>query len=332
MSRPDVQDERKFKLNKRLLVRIYYLLRPFWARKAAWPFWVALAASFALISASAAFYGYLSYKTGELANLQLARDHAYWALLIWLTILTFMGQLIGLLSSLITTRIELSWRAWLSNYLTAYYMQDHAYYDIVHTADIDNPDQRIQEQVSEFCSSIMRMPEQIFGKSLNVAVQIGILLSISSTFLTASLFYLALSLLATYYFSIIYIKITWLQIVANANLRSALSLTRENAESIAFYRGEKRALDTITTQIATLFKRDKAILYLDAKVKSANVFIEIIPNLLPVLILVPLFFAGHIEYGIIVQGTAAAVLVIENFQGIYGFIPMLSNMVPIAGR
>ncbi|KAF1024527.1 MAG: Vitamin B12 transport ATP-binding protein BacA [Acinetobacter bereziniae] len=326
-------EENNFKINKLLFLRFFNLIKPFWWRKEARSSWLLLIIMISLTIGLSVFSGYLSYLTAEVTNALLDKKESYWLLFFKYTIFEICAYLIGaLIVSLLITKISLQWREWLTQHLTHKYLENRAYYDILYKQDIDNPDQRIQEQVGPVCDMLTNLPRTLVSMTLGIGIHIAILISISTTYLWAQTLYLTIVGLVTYYFAIPLIKKNWLLIVAEANLRSSLSHVRENSETIAFYRGENAARENINYRILKVFQRNKSILFFTTKVNAIQSFLNLLPEILVALLLVPLFFSHQITYGTIGQATTSAAMLVINIKIFINFIPMLADAAPKAVR
>lgn len=333
MKAVSTENDSRYQINKVFFKRLYRLVKVFWTRKNALKAWAMLISILLFTVLISFLYGYFSYKTAELANLQLARDHSYWTLFIWVTFILFFRQFLAMGVNLLTQKLNLDWREWLTQYLVQCYMRERVYYSIEFSNnELDNPDQRIQEQVELFCKKISEIPDAFIGNGLNIGIQFGILCSISYVFLGANIFYIVLMTVCSYWFMLPLIKKNWIEIQAKANFRTSLVNIREYSENIAFFRGEKYTLNDIRSKILSIFNISKNILIYQELVYVANIFISLLPTLFPALILVPLFFSGEISYGTILQATVAAGILVESFGRLYEYIPKLAELAPLTVR
>ena len=326
-------DENNFKINKHLFLRFFNLIKPFWWRKEAHLSWILMFIMISLTIGLSIFSGYLSYLTAEVANAQLGKEEKYWLLFFKYTLFEIVAYFVGMLIvSLLINKISLQWREWLTQHLTHKYLENRAYYDILYKQDIDNPDQRIQEQVAPVCNMLTSIPRILITMTFGIGIHLAILISISSAYLWTQVLYITIVGLVTYYFAIPLIKKNWLLIIAEANLRSSLSHVRENSETIAFYRGENAALEKIKYQILKVFQRNKSILFFTTKVDTIQSFLSFLPEILVALVLIPLFFSHEITYGIIGQASMSALMLVGNIKSLIYFIPMLADAAPKAVR
>ena len=81
--------------------------------------------------------------------------HGFWTALIIFAILATIYISRVMLDIYLTQRFIIRWRIWLTDRLTGDWLDDHAYYRARFTdADIDNPDQRIQQDVDIFTAGV----------------------------------------------------------------------------------------------------------------------------------------------------------------------------------
>ena len=95
------------------------------------------------------------------------------------------------------------------------------------------------------------------------------------------------------------------QLLREANLRYSLVRLRENAESIAFYQGESQEGDEIKARLGGAIENRRAILGTQRNLEFFTVGYSFLIQILPVLVVSPLYFAGSIELGVITQSTGA---------------------------
>lgn len=71
------------------------------------------------------------------------------------------------------------WREWLTKSFLAEYFSNRAFFNISHESDIDNPDQRISQDVGSFTSTSLDFFTEILSSLIQLIVFIGVLWSIS---------------------------------------------------------------------------------------------------------------------------------------------------------
>ncbi|MFH1026788.1 MAG: SbmA/BacA-like family transporter, partial [Pseudomonadota bacterium] len=136
--------------------------------------------------------------------------------------------------------LGINWRLWLTNHFLGRYFQNRAYYRINDDKSIDNPDQRISQDISSFTVTSLGFLSLLFFSLVQLISFVGILWSISVTLVLVLAAYAVIGTLVTMFFGKRLIHLNFQQLRREADLRYGLVHIRDNAESIAFYRGEER--------------------------------------------------------------------------------------------
>jgi putative ATP-binding cassette transporter len=228
-------------------------------------------------------------------------------------------------------RFMLRWRAWLTDRLTDDWLDGKAYYRARFIDDtIDNPDQRIQQDVDIFTAGVGPLPNTpnntsaatlLFGAISSITSMISftaILWNLSGTLtlpivgieLPRALFWIGLVyvLFATVIAFWIGRPIIWLSFnneKFNAAFRYALVRLRDASEAVAFYRGElaeRTGLRRLFAPVVSNYKR-----YLNRMIGfyGWNLSISQIIVLPPYILQFPRFLAGEIKLGDMTQSASA---------------------------
>ena len=95
------------------------------------------------------------------------------------------------------------------------------------------------------------------------------------------------------------------QLLKEADLRYSLVRLRENAESIAFYGGEAREAEEVGARLDRAVANKREILGTQRNLEFFTTAYTYLVQILPVLVVSPLYFAGTIELGVVTQSAAA---------------------------
>lgn len=314
-------------------MRIWRLARPYWFRREAWPSWVAMGVLVMFAPAFSLLHAYSSFVLRDLTNLIVAKKvAAYWPKMWWYLTVMFAASFGAIVMMQIDSRLNLHWRKWLTTYLVDRYLAKRTYYDIAVTDDLDNPDQRIQESVAPFTQIVSFFPRQVLGNLTTMVTGAGILATINLRLLAVVAGYALVQWVMTYFLYIPTVKQNFDVTVSEADLRYGILHVRDNAETVAFYGGEASERVQILDRLATAVKKNLIVIRYQLTLSSISQLFGVAWAAAPYVFLTPIFFAGHIEYGSIAQGTAAAAQVLGALGLFINFLPTVSAAAPHAVR
>ncbi|XP_024517475.1 uncharacterized protein LOC9661751 [Selaginella moellendorffii] len=202
--------------------------------------------------------------------------------------------------------LAVEWRVWLSNLLLTSYFTNRAYFDLKMEGKVDNPDQRICEDVSNFVLNAVDILAIIASKCLNVCAFTGVLWFIAPELVY---FLLAYSIVGTYvtvrFFGAKIMHLKYQNLQKEADFRYSMVRVRENAESIAFYRGEGHEVASVKAFLASLVGNMRELIVWDRHLSLFSNAYEFSIFIVPYLIIAPKFFSGQVEFGVISQTAMA---------------------------
>lgn len=162
----------------------------------------------------------------------------------------FGGFLVGIpivaLYGYVQNYLGMRWRAWMTGKFLAAYFKRRSYYEIEARGQIDNPDQRIMEDIRSFTRTSLTFLLVILGSLMDLVSFIGILWSKSIPLVGVVLGYSLVGTAITDLVGRRLVRLNFNQLRYEADFRYSLVRVRDNAESIAFYQGERPELARIS--------------------------------------------------------------------------------------
>ncbi|MBD1863088.1 MULTISPECIES: ABC transporter ATP-binding protein/permease [Trichocoleus] len=271
----------------------------------------------------------LNNKRGVLISALSARDEPRF----WQTVTIFIAVLVlyaPLLAGYryLRDRLSLQWRRWLTNRFLENYFSNRAYYHLnTSNTEIDNPDQRIAEDVRSFTQESLTFLLVLVESVLSVIAFSGVLWGISQPLVFFLVLYaLVGTIVTTVVFGKPLVRLNFEQLKKEADFRFSLVRIRENAEAIAFYRGEERESQQIQHRFLEVFDNVKRLLLWELNLNVLTNAYEFIPFVLPALVVAPAIFAGEMEVGKVTEAQGAFVrvffslnVVVARFQALTTF-------------
>lgn len=323
-----------YRMGPVLLGRLWRLIKPFWSSREALPAWGMMALMLTAVLGQSLIAAASSYAMKDMTDSLISKDFdgfryaillfAFYSLLVGLS-----PAMMGLLDSWITLR----WRKWLTMRLVDQYLARRTYYDIALAGDLDNPDQRIQENVTPLIGIITGFPRLILSQIAMVATGVAVLASIDSSLIWGVGIFGVLQIVLTYLGYLPTIRQNFVSQVAEADLRHGLLHVRENAEAVAFYQGEAAERRQILARLLEALRTQRTVLYYTFAVNfSLSGLFSVAWMILPYVMLSPGVFKGTLSFGAITQGTQIAAQVLAGVTALASVFPLLSRAAPQAVR
>jgi len=243
-------------------------------------------------------------------------------------------------------QLAVHWREWMTDRTLQLYNSNRVYYalerDIFGSAEdssnegengsstgsaalIDNPDQRITEDVRTFTAFSLQLFIELARSMIDLVSFSFILYSIQPQLFATIIGYAAFGTITTSLLGRSLLPLNFSKLRTEADLRYLLVRIRENAESIAFYGGEDVEGKEVSTRLRKVVDNKREINVkqrnLELFTTCYNYFVQIVP----VAVVAPQYFAGSIQLGVISQSVGAFNHILSDLSVIVNDFEQLSS-------
>lgn len=254
--------------------------------------------------------------------------------------LIMLSQVILILvNSYFSQMLGLRWRAFMTDHYLGRWMARDQYYELERRQLIDNPDQRISEDIAIVTRNVPGLALNMI-RELTTAVTFSVILLETARAVSFSIagvplvlpadllvFAIAYALLGVVFIIFIgrpLVTRSRLQQEVEADFRAGLINVRRNAEQISIggaHAIERRSLASAFAAVQTNFRR---LILATLGLQTGSSVYTNLSSVLPLFVLVPRFFAGEITLGQIVAGRSA-------FTTVVGSLAFLVNSYSLIG-
>src|SRR5262245_4863743 len=229
-------------------------------------------------------------------------------------------------------RLGLFWRVWLTRRIVRRYLADRTYLHLKESATVGNPDQRIADDVRTFTSTTLSFTLMFLNGTLAVLSFSGVLWTISPLLFGVAVAYAAIGTLAAIYLGRPLVGLNYRQSDQEANFRADLIHVRENAESVALLRREGRLTARLLRRIDGLADNFRRITSVNRNLSFFTTGYNYLIQIIPTLIVAPLFIRGEVEFGVITQSAMAFAQLLGAFSLIINQVQSLSSFAAVIAR
>ena len=240
-------------------------------------------------------------------------------------------------SNYIKKKLCLQWQQWLTNYFLDKYLYNRAYYELKTNLDIDNPDQRISKEVESFTQTILDFWVAILNQVVNLIAYGIVLWSISKLLVTILVVYSVLANLSVIFFSKRLVNLNSEKLQYEANFRYGLVRIRDNAESIAFSRGENQELSLVKRRFNQLMQNLNLLVGWERNIEFLTVAYQNSIFIIPYLALGSLYFSGQVELGTVTQASilcfqlsGALAVIVRRFDTLSALAAVVNRLASLA--
>jgi putative ATP-binding cassette transporter len=241
------------------------------------------------------------------------------------TIYTYAEQSLGLL-----------WREWATRLTIFGYGNHRVYYWIKAKGKIGNPDQRITDDVRTYSTATLSFVLILLNASLTVVAFSGVMWSISPLLFVVSILYAAAGSFLTFMIGRPLVRLNYDQLDKEANLRASLIYLRGNAESVAISRREGHLIQLGMKNLGDLAANFRRIIAVNRNVNFSTTGYNWLIQIIPALVIAPLFIGGKVKFGVITQSAIAFAqllgafsIIVTQFQSISSYTAVLARLAAL---
>jgi len=212
--------------------------------------------------------------------------------------------------------LQIRWRQWLTRDFSERWLADRAYYNISlaksGTVGIDNPDQRISQDLADFTASTLGLGLDLISNLVTLVSFVTVLYFISGSIkilgvtipgymLWLAIIYSVAGTWITHKIGRKLIRLNFNQQKVEADFRYSLIRVRDNPEAIALSGGERDELITLRERFAHVRENWWAIMRLTKLLGFFTNGFSTLSSIFPIAAASPRYFAGLIQLGDLIQ-------------------------------
>ncbi|MBR1646318.1 MAG: ABC transporter ATP-binding protein/permease [Selenomonadaceae bacterium] len=331
---------------KKLFRGFWSLFKGYWSSEEKWKsrglLAVVIAMNFAMV--------YLLVQLNEWYQifwdaLQNYEEESFWPLIGRFSAIAFIYIIIFVYAVYLRQMLQIKWRTWMTNNYLRAWLDGQIYYRLQDATD--NPDQRISEDIGQFVNLSLTLLIG-FLKQLTTLAAFGVVLwnlSGSFSFTVGGVEIVIAGYM--FWFSLIYsgigtiiahkvgrklIELNFDQQKYEADFRFSMMRVRENAESIAFYRGEPAEREVFDLKFSNVIKNYWQLM---KKTKHLNFYSSTygqLAVLVPYIMAYPRYFAKEIQLGGLMQISSAFGRVQDALSFFVDSYDTLANLAAVVNR
>jgi len=217
-------------------------------------------------------------------------------------------------SKFVKKRIILDWYEWLNQQVVTQYLSHRAYYKINFRSDVDNPDQRISQEIEPIARNAVNFGAILLEKVLEMTTFLVILFSISRLAALILVAYTIIGNLIAVSLSRELDKISQEELESKANYTYTLTHVRNHAESIAFFQGENQEFKIIQRRFNNLVRNSLSKIDWE---KNQDIFsrsYRSVIQIFPFVVFAPAYIRGEIDFGQVNQAIIACSMFANGFS------------------
>jgi vitamin B12/bleomycin/antimicrobial peptide transport system ATP-binding/permease protein len=274
-----------------------------------------------------------SYIAGDcFSALAERRSGRYWLMTGFLVGVFAASTIVQSLARYAEEWLGILWRQWLTGRLLDRYLADHVYHHLAHNEEIDNPDQRLSEDVKSFTATSLSFLVLATNAVLTIVAFSGVLWSIAPMLFFVALGYSILGSAGTVLLGRRLVTLDNLQLKKEANFRYALGRVREHSASIAQMNGEAEEKVRLGHRLDAVVDNFRHIIVVNRNLAFFVGAYNYLPQVIPIVIVANLYISGAVEFGKVTQSTIAFSQLLAAFSLVVTQFQQLSTYAAVVQR
>lgn len=314
--------------------RFWRLVSPYWRSEKRGRALTTIAIMTVLNLGMVGMQAIFSYVSRDVMNTLQVKDAArfyHLMLLFGLWIVLFVP--IAAFYPYITGLLTVDWREWLTESFVARMLQRNALYRMMRDRTVDNPDQRISEDVNRFTGGALNYSMTVLQAIVTAVTFFAILWEISRWLAVCMIGY---ALLGTWMAIVIgrrLVLINFNQQRFEADYRFGLVRARDNAEAIALYDGARDEAGQLRSRFSRVVSNFKLLILWQRHLTFFTAAYDNAAGLVPYFALAAAYFSGRFELGEFTQAAYAfsvlqssLSLVVDQFEALTDYASVVNRL------
>jgi putative ATP-binding cassette transporter len=300
---------------------VWRLLKPYWVSEEKWKA-RGLLATVVVLALGMVYLNVLFNEWNRVFyNALESKDFVTFKAQLWrFSYLAFIYIGVAIYKVYLTQALEIRWRGWMTRQYMDGWLSRQVYYRIEQASAADNPDQRIAEDLKFLTNGSLTLSLGLLSSVVTLVSFIGILWSVSGplAFMLGgrdwvipgymvwfALAYAGIGSLLVARIGKPLVQQNFLQQRFEADFRFGLIRIRENAESVALYRGEPQEHAQLDSRFERIRENWWQIMRTTKRLNVASTFYAQFAIIFPFLVGAPRYFSGAIKLGGLMQISSA---------------------------
>jgi putative ATP-binding cassette transporter len=314
--------------------RLWKLARPYWESNQKRIAFGLLGTTLLLSSATKGGSVVVSYVNRDMMTALADRNGAeFFHQMLLILIYSVIAAPITAIDGYIVGRLIIRWRQWLTEQFLSRSFRDRAFYRISSDVAIDNPDQRISEDLNAFAGFTVTFVLQVLWGLVTGASFLVVLWFISPKLTGILVACVVAGSVLTIAIGRPLIGINFAQRRREADFRHALVHVRDNAEAIALYGGEEDEKGRLLQRLYAAIENNNLLILWQRNLAFFTYTYDFLLVLVPFAVLAPSFFAGKIPFGQITQAGVAFLalrtalsIIVDQFNSLSTFAAVVERL------